>query len=93
MTTVAFHPERIREAMRARGMVPDDLALEVRRLSNNQVRATAHQISRWSRGDHEPRASVVGCIAVATGCPLEFFFHLGDEGSPDAGSEGGDEPG
>ena len=87
METVALKPARITEAMRARKMTPEDLAYEIRRLSNGRVRATATQVLRWARGQHEPRASVIGLIAAATAKPLDFFY--GSDGE----EEEGDDPG
>lgn len=79
MDAVLLNPNRIAEAMRTRKMTPDDLAYEIRRLSQGTVRTTARNVQDWVRGKHEPRASVLPLIAIATGKTLDYFFANGED--------------
>lgn len=90
MKTLELNPGRIAQAMKSRSMTADDLAFEVRRLSDGRIRANAGQISKWIKGMHVPKANVLGLIAQATGKSMDFFYGTDDDGSAADDSEEGD---
>lgn len=89
MITKTTIGDRIGDTLRARRMTPDDLAFEVRRLSDGRIRCTSRSVTNWTRRGTEPRSGALPYIAQALRVSVDWLV----SGDPDDGdgSEGAEE--
>lgn len=65
-----------------------DLAHAIRKVSNDQVKATERGVRGWEKNEYVPNGGAVPAIAGALGCEIEDLYSYGDADQEDRVSSG-----
>lgn len=75
--------ERIYQARLAADMSRADLAVAIRRLTSDRIKANERGVRRWEKEERniQPSAAAVAAIAAATGKSIAYFYVPTDDSS------------
>jgi hypothetical protein len=79
-----LNPKRIERARLNANLSHDDLAYEIRRLSDGRLKPNGGLVRKWIKGQHKPSDGVIVVIASATGQDISYFYETDSEDDGEA---------